>query len=175
MWDHAGMNQPPALRAPPRALWLALGWLFTGLGFAGTVVPLLPTTPFLLLAASAFSRSSPRLYAWLLGNRTFGPFIRDWRAGLGIPLRAKVSAVTLLTLSLGSSIVLFVSALWAQLLLGAIGVSVSGYLLTRPTKRALASAATEPAKRRQVVPLDRALEPRPIPMLPARNGAGNDH
>jgi fatty acid desaturase len=46
MWDHAGMNQPPALRGPARALWLALGWLLTGFGFAGTVVPLLPATPF---------------------------------------------------------------------------------------------------------------------------------
>jgi uncharacterized membrane protein YbaN (DUF454 family) len=156
MRDHTGMNQPPAPRGPARLLWLGLGWLCTGLGFVGTAVPLLPTTPFLLLAAYAFSRSSLRFYAWLLDNRTFGPFIRDWRAGLGIPVRAKASAVSLLTLSLGSSIVLFVSALWAQLLLGAIGVSVSAYLLTRPTRRASASAATAPAKRRQVVPLDRA-------------------
>jgi uncharacterized membrane protein YbaN (DUF454 family) len=149
-------REAPASRRSSRALWLALGWLFTGLGFAGTVLPLLPTTPLMLLAAYAFSRSSPRLHAWLLQHRTFGPFIRDWRAGLGIPLRAKVSTVALITLSLGSSIVLFISTPWTQWLLAAIGLSVSTYILTRPTKRAPASTASAPARRSQVAPLDRA-------------------
>ena len=117
-----------------RGVWLVLGLLFTGLGFVGAFLPVMPTTVFLLLAAFFFARSSPRFYAWLLNNHTFGPFIRDWRAGLGMPLRAKILAVTLIVLTIGSSI-LIVPVLWVRLLLACVGVGVSAYLITRPTKR----------------------------------------
>ena len=117
-----------------RGLWLVLGLLFTGLGFVGAFLPVMPTTVFLLLAAFFFARSSPRFYAWLLNNPAFGPFIRDWRAGLGMPLRAKVLAVTLIVLTIGSSI-LVISVLWVKVLLALIGVGVSAYLVTRPTKK----------------------------------------
>src|SRR5690606_8396288 len=62
-----------------RSLWLTFGLVCVGLALAGVVLPLLPATPFLLLAAFAFTRSSPRLHAWLLGHRHFGPLIEDWR------------------------------------------------------------------------------------------------
>lgn len=117
-----------------RFLWLVLGLLFTGLGVVGAFLPVMPTTVFLLIATFFFARSSPKFYNWLLNNRTFGPLIRDWRAGLGLPLRAKVLAVLLIGMSVGSSI-LFVSVLWVQLMLAVIAVGVSTYLLTRPTKR----------------------------------------
>ena len=117
-----------------RGLWLVLGLLFTGLGFVGAFLPVMPTTVFLLLAAFFFARSSPRFYAWLLSNPMFGPFIRDWRAGLGMPLRAKVLAVTLIVLTVGSSI-LIIPVLWVKILLACVGVGVSAYLVTRPTKR----------------------------------------
>ena len=119
-----------------RALWLILGLLFTGLGVVGAFLPVMPTTVFLLIAAFFFARSSPKFYNWLLNNRAFGPLIRDWRSGLGLPLRAKVLAVSLIVVSVGSSI-LFVSVLWVQLMLAFIGFGVSTYLLTRPTKRTL--------------------------------------
>ena len=67
-----------------RALWATLGLAFVGVGAVGVVVPGLPTTPLLLLAAACFARSSPRLYAWLLRNPTFGPLIEDFRAGLSL-------------------------------------------------------------------------------------------
>ena len=117
-----------------RGVWLVLGLLFTGLGFVGAFLPLMPTTVFLLIAAFFFARSSPRFYAWLLNNRMFGSLIRDWRAGLGMPLRAKILAVTLITLTTGSSI-LIVPVLWVRLLLACVGVGVSTYLITRPTKK----------------------------------------
>ena len=117
-----------------RLLWLILGLLFTGLGVIGAFLPVMPTTVFLLIAAFFFARSSPKFYNWLLNNRAFGPLIRDWRAGLGLPLRAKVLAVSLLGVTVGSSI-FFVSALWIQLMLALIALGVSAYLLTRPTKR----------------------------------------
>jgi uncharacterized membrane protein YbaN (DUF454 family) len=125
-----GVTRNPLLRM----LWLALGFFFTGLGFIGALLPVMPTTVFLLIAAFFFARSSPRFYAWLLSNPAFGPLIRDWRAGHGIPLRTKIVAVTLITLTIGSSIVFFVPSTVGKIILALVGVGVSLYLLTRPTK-----------------------------------------
>lgn len=85
-----------------RTLLVILGFFFVGLGAIGAVLPVLPTTPFLLLAAACFARSSPRFYAWLLANPVFGPLIRDWRQHRTIPKRAKVTAI-LMILIVGSS------------------------------------------------------------------------
>ena len=63
---------------PKRALWLLLGLVAVGLGAVGVVLPLLPTTPFLLLAAFAFARSSERWHQWLVNHQIFGPLIEDW-------------------------------------------------------------------------------------------------
>jgi uncharacterized protein len=79
-----------------RALWALLGLGFVGVGGVGVVVPGLPTTPFLLLAAACFARSSPRLYHWLVTNRHFGPLILDYRAGLGVSARVKATALTMM-------------------------------------------------------------------------------
>ena len=117
-----------------RFLWLVLGLLFTGLGIIGAFLPVMPTTVFLLIAAFFFARSSPKFYNWLLNNRAFGPLIRDWRAGLGLPLRAKVLAVSLIVVTVGSS-ALAVPIVWVKIMLILIGMGVSAYLLTRPTKR----------------------------------------
>ena len=93
-------SAPPAAhrahvaRSPlQRALWIALGLLLVGLGLLGVVLPGLPTTPFLILAASCFLRSSQTLYDRLLANRVFGPTIRDFREGRGIAREVKVVAL----------------------------------------------------------------------------------
>ena len=75
-----------------RAGWLALGLMFVGLGFIGAFVPLMPTTIFLILAAACFTRSSPRLEAWLLNHPRFGPTLRAWRAEGAVPRQAKIAA-----------------------------------------------------------------------------------
>jgi len=129
--------EPPGLalsRNPvARALWLALGFLNLGLGFVGAFLPVMPTTVFILIAAYCFARSSPRFYVWLLNHRTFGRLVRDWRAGRGIALRAKVTAVTLIVLTIGSSALFFVRSTWVRVLLLVIAVCVITFLLTRPT------------------------------------------
>ncbi|WP_165768600.1 YbaN family protein [Sandarakinorhabdus cyanobacteriorum] len=76
-----------------RPLWLLLGFTSLALGIAGIVLPLLPTTPFVLLAAWAFANGSPRLHAWLLANRSFGPLIRNWEEHGAISPRAKAFAI----------------------------------------------------------------------------------
>lgn len=82
-----------------RALWVAAGVLALVTGIVGIFVPLLPTTPFVLLAAFCFARSSPRLEAWLLAHPRFGPMVRNWRERHAIPLRAKQLAWTMMTLA----------------------------------------------------------------------------
>lgn len=76
-----------------RGFYLVLGLAFVGLGIAGAFLPVLPTTPFMILAAACFARSSTRLENWLLGHSRFGPLLRDWRARGAIPRRAKFASL----------------------------------------------------------------------------------
>ncbi|WP_373353828.1 YbaN family protein [Pseudoroseicyclus sp. CXY001] len=114
-----------------RWVYLGLGWLMIGLGLIGIVLPGLPTTVFIILAAFFFARSSPALHAKLLAHRRFGPVLRDWEARGAIPRRAKAWAVGSMAAILMLSLVLGLPA-WV------IGVQVVGmgagaaYILTRP-------------------------------------------
>ena len=84
---------PAAGRRWSRPLYLTVGWAFVGLAALGLFLPLLPTTPFLLLASSCFLRSSPRLQRWLADSRWFGPMIRDWDEHKAVRRPVKVLAV----------------------------------------------------------------------------------
>lgn len=82
-----------------RLLYIAIGVFFVGLAFVGIFLPVLPTTPFLLIAVWAFSKGSPRLERWLLQHPKLGPAVRDWRAHRIIPLRAKCLATAMMSAS----------------------------------------------------------------------------
>ena len=124
-----------------RAVYISLGFVCLGLGIAGYIVPLLPGTVFLLLATYFFFRSSERMYNWLINHRWFGHMIRAYRAGYGIPRRIKFLAIGLIVLSIGVSIAVAVDVAALRVLLAVIGVSVSVFILTRPTtEKVLAQA-----------------------------------
>lgn len=116
-----------------RALLAACGLAAVGLGVIGIFLPLLPTTPFLLLAAACFFRSSERLYDWLLHHRRLGRYVRQYRENRAIPLKAKLATLALLWATLAFSGLAVVNSLWARLLLLAVGVGVTLHLLAMKT------------------------------------------
>ncbi len=112
-----------------RALLVACGTLSVALGVLGMFLPLLPTTPFLLLAAACYARGSERCHHWLLHNRWFGHYIRDYREGRGVTLRHKVAALALLWPTIGFAAWRVVPVWWAKLLLLGIAVGVTVHLV----------------------------------------------
>jgi uncharacterized protein len=115
-----------------RRIYVFLGTVFLGIGLLGIVLPVLPTTPFLLLAAACYARGSARLYAWMLADPRFGPVIRNWRESRTIPRRAKRNALLLLALVLGVSIVFVVEAPLVRLALVVIGIAVGTFIARIP-------------------------------------------
>ena len=116
-----------------RRLWVAAGTFFLVIGAVGIILPLLPTTPFLLVAAACYSKGSKRLYDWLLDNRWFGKFIKDYMEKRAIPVKAKVLAVCVIWLTIGVSVFLAVHSLPVKIVLVVIAAGVTLYLLTRKT------------------------------------------
>jgi uncharacterized membrane protein YbaN (DUF454 family) len=114
-------------------VYALLGFICLGLGIVGYLTPGWPGTVFLLMATWFFSRSSERMYRWILNNPRFGPLIRDYRAGYGIPRRIKVIAITLMLLSVGVSVVFAVENGWVRGLLVALATYGTWFILTRPT------------------------------------------
>lgn len=115
-----------------RALWLGLGLLAVALGVVGVVLPVLPTTPFMLLAAGCFAKSSPRLHGWLVTHPLFGPPLRDWAERGAIAPGAKRAAALAMAAVFAVSLVLRVPP-WA---LAVQGVAMGGaltFILTRPS------------------------------------------
>ena len=115
-----------------RAALIVIGWLSVALGVLGIFLPLLPTTPFLLLASACFVRSSPRFHHWLTTHRYFGPYLNFYLSGKGIPRRAKIAIIAMLWLTITPSALLFVPWRWLSLLMlvGALGMSV--YIARQP-------------------------------------------
>ena len=126
-------TRPPNRPGPVQtAILLAIGWSAAGLGFLGVFLPLLPTTPFLLVAAFAFGRASPRAHRWLTTHRYLGPPLRDWQAHGAIAGPVKRMALLVMLASLGLS--------WAVAMPGpaiavqaAILCAVAAFILSRPS------------------------------------------
>lgn len=128
--EHVRAHRHPGVRL----LFVVLGSVFVALGVLGAFLPVLPTTPFLILAAACYARGSPRFYNALLNNRTFGPLILEWRRHRSIPFRIKVIAILLMSVTLAASILTLNERPGLQLMLAAMGVGLGVYLWRIPSR-----------------------------------------
>jgi len=122
-----------------RGVYAILGWIFVVIGVIGAFVPLLPTTPFLILAAACWSKSSPRWRAQLLATPGFGPAIQEWEETRTIPLRAKIMAISMIVASCTLSVLFVCPTLAGKACLVVIAASTCTWMWRVPT-RALAAA-----------------------------------
>ena len=118
-----------------RIFFLVAGTIFLGLGIAGIVLPLVPTTPFLLLAAGCYLRGSLRFYNWLLGTRWLGSYIRNYLEGKGISMAAKAFSISLLWITIGCSAAFATELIVVRAVLGVIAAGVTVHILRIKTLR----------------------------------------
>lgn len=129
------LEASPRLSLPVRAVLVVVGTTALIIGVIGIVVPVLPTTPFLLVAAACYARSSTRLYAWLLGQPSLGRIVAEWRRSRSLPPGVKARALLIVALTFAVSIVL-VDGPELRLVLMAIGLLLAYFLWRVPAARA---------------------------------------
>jgi len=113
-----------------RWVLIIVGSFFAGLGILGIFLPLLPTTPFLLLAAACYIRSSERLYNWLMNNKWIGRYIKNYLEGKGVPLKSKVLSISALWITIGYSVFFVVNIFSVRVILILIAIGVTMHLLS---------------------------------------------
>lgn len=118
-----------------KRLFIVLGFIFLGLGILGIFLPLLPTTPFLLLAAWLFAKSSARLYRRLINDKYVGNYIKDFKEYRSIPLKTKIFAISLIWLTMGYSIIFAIKIIWVKIVLLIVAIGVTIHILSFKTKR----------------------------------------
>ena len=125
-----------------RTLWFIAGTICVVLGAIGIVLPILPTTPFLLAAAACYYKSSPRMHRWLLNNKWFGEYIRNYTEGKGLTKKTKITALIVLWVTIGFSTVSMLNrllpetlVLQMQIIMVIVAIAVSAHILRLPTFR----------------------------------------
>ena len=118
-----------------RRLLILAGTIFTGIGIIGIIVPVLPTTPFLLLAAACYIRSSQKLYDWLLSNKLFGAYLKNYLEQKGMTLRMKVFTILLMWIAIILSIITVIDSIAIRILFIALAAGVTVHLITIKTIR----------------------------------------
>lgn len=118
-----------------KAFLIVIGFLAVGLGILGMFLPVLPTTPFLLLAAACFAKSSKRFYHWLLNNKWFGSYIKNYREGKGIPLKIKILSMGFMWVTILTSSIFFLDNIYIRILLIVIAIIVTIHISLIKTKK----------------------------------------
>jgi uncharacterized membrane protein YbaN (DUF454 family) len=118
-----------------KRLLIVAGTMATAIGIIGIFVPILPTTPFLLLAAACYVRSSERFYRWLLNNRLFGTYIGDYLAGRGMPLKTKIFTLVLLWLAIGLSVAIGTDNMVVRIVLVLVAIGVTLHIILIKVKK----------------------------------------
>jgi uncharacterized membrane protein YbaN (DUF454 family) len=117
-----------------RALFFFVGLVSLGLAVAGIFLPVLPTTPLVLLAAACFARSYRPFHEWLVAHRLFGPMVREWHEHRSIPYRTKIFAISMMAGALTVSIVFFVDPPWLKATLAAFGLVLGAWIYRLPSR-----------------------------------------
>jgi len=123
----------PKLEKIKRGFFFVAGTIFLVLGAVGIFLPILPTTPFLLLSAACYYKGSERMHHWMLNNRWFGNYIRNYKEGKGISLRSKALTLSLLWMVIGYSTLFMISIFIVQIILLIIAIGVSIHVIMIPT------------------------------------------
>lgn len=135
---HDPVRQRPQVRehgSPVvRALFFLAGIVALGFGVAGIFLPVLPTTPLVLLAAACFARSYRPFHEWLVAHRVFGPLVREWHEHRSIPYRTKLFAICMMAGALTASIVFFVDPPWLKAALAVSGVALGAWMYRLPSR-----------------------------------------
>ena len=116
-----------------KTVCIILGTVSLALGIIGIFLPLLPTTPFLLLTAALYFRGSPRLYQWLLNHKCLGPYIRSFRENKAIPLRAKIISISLMWITMLYCVFFIIPYIWVKVILLIIAAGVTYHILSFKT------------------------------------------
>jgi len=127
-----GMRRPGNLK---KGIFVVAGTISLGLGAVGVFLPILPTTPFLLLSAACYNKGSERMHRWLLSNKLFGSYIRNYKEGKGISQMSKIFTLFLLWITICYSALFMVNNYIAQIVLFAIAIAVTIHIMTLPTFR----------------------------------------
>lgn len=128
--------EPPRTLPPARVrwTWLIAGWAALALGTVGIFLPLIPTTPFILVAAWCFSKGSKRMHRWLLEHRRFGPMVRDWERYGVIRLRAKLLATAVIVPLVGYMAIFTDAPTWTVTVTILLALSGLGFVWSRPSR-----------------------------------------
>lgn len=128
-------DDPTDIHVSPtvRYVLLGIGWLFLAIGAIGVFLPVLPTVPFLLVTAWAWSKSSKRLHKWLYGNKTYGPYLVAWDKYGVIPPRAKALAIGTMAVGWLFLTLYIARSFWLPLLVGIVELAIIAFILTRPS------------------------------------------
>ncbi|WP_455208593.1 YbaN family protein [Kaarinaea lacus] len=127
-----------------RLVYIGTGILSLILGFIGIFLPVLPTTPFILLSGFCFGKSSPRLYLWLVNNKFFGPIILEWQHHRSMPRNVKKRAIFLIITTFSVTIIFFIDKIYLQFLLVFVATVLITYIARIPSRDTVIATKASP-------------------------------